>query len=132
MKKEFEEKYEVLLGMSTNVVESVIAKELGINTKLQVTKNEYSHHPSEVYFSLKEAVGYNETDKTMRNNKALCQLFKKVEMKIVCGYDEVVNAGYFQVEVEYDHTTGGSNGHRLMSFWIDFNTGEVKHISKDC
>ena len=131
MNKKFEEKYEILLGMSTTQVERVVANELGIQTKFQVIKNEYPHRPSEVYFSLKEAVGYNETDKAMRNNKALCQLFKKIEMRIVCWYDENSNSGGFDVEVDYDHTTGGSNGHRLMSFWIDFNTGDVDHISKD-
>lgn len=128
MKKEFENKFESEVKKNITKIEEVINRTLEIQTKLELNKAEYSHAKGEIYFSLTEADGYTEIDKAFRNNKALCLLFSEVHLNVVCAYDDNAKAGYFRIEVEYTHTTHGSNGHELTAFWFFFETGLSKNV----
>lgn len=97
------------------IVNRTIKRELGVNVDMHLSES------GELTDNLADV------DKKMRGNKILRQLFKSARLY---GYlyefeDEVEVMLY----VGYNHTNGGSNGHEMMTLWINKGEGKNKKVN---
>jgi len=120
--KKKDELVEVLNGY-LETINSTVEKELGVKTEFEIVAEESRYARNDWFVSLKEK-NNEETTRQLTSTPLLAQLFKKASLWMSLYMKD--NWLCFNVRILYDHNyCGGSNGHRLMYFYIDMFTDEV-------
>ena len=108
-----------LNGKYNEVINKTIKNVLGV--EVNMVSNEYGR--------MTDTIG-TDVNKKMRGNKILRALFKSAHLYgYAYEYDDDNCIGLW-LNVGYDHHGGGSNGHELITIYIDKDTCKVKAIRR--
>ena len=108
-----------LNGKYNEVINKTIKRQLGV--EVNMVSNEYGR--------MTDTIG-TDVDKKMRGNKILRTLFKTAHLYgYAYEYDEENCIGIW-LNVGYDHHGGGSNGHEMLTIYINKDTCKVIKIRR--
>lgn len=108
-----------LNGKYNDAINKTIKRELGVDVNMVANDN-----------GRMEDTIKTDVDKKMRGNKILRSLFKSAYLYgYAYEYDEDNCIGIW-LNVGYNHYGGGSNGHDLITIYIDKDTCKVRSIRR--
>lgn len=108
------------LNANMTSIQNAVKEYLGVETTFEVKVIKPSH-TKEQYVRLIETG--SATTEQMTATPLLSHIFRAARLEAACY--ERTNTCRMSFQIYYEHTTGGSNGHDVADFTLDYSNGSV-------
>lgn len=108
-----------------NIVNNVMFNKLGVKVDMYASRIGKGYTNCAFLYDRRKSTDVGDVERKMRGNKLLRHLFRNADIEIVAYDYEEDNCIGFWVSVYYGHNDGGSNGHSLLTFYVNKDTKKI-------